>query len=179
LTIHYFADEYQSILDYAAERGTDELTASRDVLGIAYYQLGADVAHAWNFPQSFIQGMVPLPRGQLRPFGDDEDGMLIFIAAFANPACAAGLAPELTAANDRLIDLMVRCRKVWKLQAEHVVSAFADAAALTCNYAKLIKVKPEGQPSLELLQRGFTLEAEADNNAEVPVQPVNVAQVPA
>lgn len=162
LAIHYFEEEYEAILEFAAEKHIDELTASREILGIPYFQLGVDVAHSWKFPQSFIDAMVPLPRGRLEPAAD-ETRLIVFIAAFANGMCNAALDPDITRANDQLGDLVARSVDVWTLGSDVVLEAFTQANALCCNYAKLIKVKPDGQPSLELLKREFDIpEPEGD-----------------
>ncbi|MGR9093324.1 MAG: protein kinase domain-containing protein, partial [Gammaproteobacteria bacterium] len=158
LTIHYFEDEYAAILEFAAEKPTNELTASREILGVPYYQLGVDVAHSWKFPQSFIDAMVPLPRGRIEPAAD-ETGHLVFVAAFANAMCNAALNPDVTEASELLSELLQRTLGVWTLGTDVVLEAFTQANTLCCNYAKLIKVKPEGQPSLELLKREFDITA--------------------
>ncbi len=158
LTIHYFEDEYAAIREVAAEKHIDELTASREILGVPYYQLGVDVAHSWKFPQSFINAMVPLPRGRLEPAAD-ETAHLVFIAAFANAMCNAALAPDIAEANDQLSELLQRSAGIWTLELNVVTEAYTQANALCCNYAKLIRVKPAGQPSLELLKREFDIEA--------------------
>lgn len=157
LTIHYFDEEYAAILELAAEKHIDELTASREILGVPYYQLGVDVAHSWKFPQSFVNAMVPLPRGRLEPAAD-ETAHLVFIAAFANAMCNAALEPDIAEANSHLSELLQRAAGIWTLELDVVADAYAQANSLCCNYAKLIKVKPVGQPSLELLKREFDIE---------------------
>lgn len=164
LTIHYFEDEYAAILEFAAEKHVDELTASREVLGIPYFQLGVDVAHAWKFPQSFIDAMVPLPRGRLEPTAE-ETAHLVFVAAFANAMCNAALNPELEVANAQLSELLQRSSAVWTLEPDLVTEAYAQANTLCSNYAKLIRVKPAGQPSLELLKREFEITLPQEDEA--------------
>jgi serine/threonine protein kinase len=164
LTIHYFEDEFAAILEFAAEKSVDELTASREVLGVPYFQLGVDVAHAWKFPQSFIDAMVPLPRGRLEPAAD-ETAHLVFVAAFANAVCNAALEPDIADANRLLSELIQRSTAVWTLGLDVVAEAFAQANALCANYAKLIRVKPAGQPSLESLKREFDIEVPEGDEA--------------
>jgi serine/threonine protein kinase len=167
LTIHYFADEHQAILDFAAERLTDELTASREILGIPYYELGADVARIWKFPESIIQTMLPLPRGEIAASADDN-AHLVFIAAFANSMCSAALTEQLNAANEQIIKLVARSQAAWELSFEHLDSAFAEANELTLNYARLLKVEPDDQPSLKQLVRPFIFSA--NEETETPAQ---------
>jgi len=162
LTIHYFADEHQAIVDLAATHLTDELTASREILGIPYYELGADVARIWKFPDSIIQTMLPLPRGEVPPSADD-DAHLVFIAAFANAMCNAALSEDLNMANEEIIKLVARSQLAWELSFDHLDSAFTEANELTTNYARLLKVEPEGQPSLDALARPFIFSASGEN----------------
>ncbi len=166
LTIHYFEDEYEAILNYAKTRPTDELTASRHVLGIPYYEVGADVAHSWKFPGSIIQAMRPLPRGELTQAHDD-DAQIAFIAAFANTLCATALAPELDDANQRIAKLVNRAQPVLDLCEQDLTEAFEQANGLSVNYARLLKVSPNTQPSLTQLARSFTfdMQPEADDNS--------------
>ncbi len=164
LTIHYFEDEFAAILEFAAEKSVDELTASREILGVPYFQLGVDVAHSWKFPQSFIDAMVPLPRGRLEP-AVDETAHLVFVAAFANAICNAALEPDIADANRLLSELIQRSTAVWTLGLDVVAEAFAQANTLCGNYAKLIRVKPAGQPSLESLKREFEIEVPEGDEA--------------
>ena len=164
LTIQYFEDEYQAILEHAtARRATDELTASRHILGIPYYELGADVAHSWKFPDSIIQAMRPLPRGELMPSKDD-DAHVAFIAAFANALCATGLTPALDVANERIAKLATRAQPIWDLRDAHLAAAFEQANQLSVNYAPLLKVSPTTQPSLIQLARPFTFVVQSDTD---------------
>jgi len=171
LTIHYFEDEYEAIKAFASSKPTDELTASREILGIPYFQLGVDVAHSWKFPQSFIAAMMPLPRGQLEPSSDD-DAHLVFVAAFANAMCNAGLSPDTEQANVLISGLVHRSSDVWDLDPAIVAEAFAQGSELCLNYAKLIKVKPDGQPSLELLKREFEVLPDSGEPADAPLDSV-------
>ncbi len=159
LTIHYFPEEYQAILDHAETQQTDELTASRSILGIPYFELGADVAYEWKVPDSIIQAMRPLPRGDLEPPKDD-DAHVAFIAAFANAMGTAALSPQLTEANEQITKLATRSQSVWTLTQDHLVVAFAQANELSLNYVRLLKVSPTSQPSLVQLARAFTFDVE-------------------
>lgn len=166
LTIHYFADEYEAIVAHAADRLSDELTASREILGIPYYELGADVARGWKFPNSIIEAMLPLPRSELQP-PVDEDAQLAFIAAFANAVCLAALHADLEAANERLLGLLVRAQPAAELTLEDLKDGFEEAHHLSINYARLLGVDPQDQSSLECLARPFifTLEEDAAESA--------------
>jgi eukaryotic-like serine/threonine-protein kinase len=166
LTIHYFADEYQAILEHATAQPIDELTASREILGIPYYELGADVARMWKFPDSIVQTMAPLPRGELSPSAND-DAHLAFVAAFANAMCTAALAGEVDAANERIRKLAARGRPVWDLPPEYLAGAFDEGNTLSLNYARLLKVRPENQPSLQRLARPFAFATDPDVEAPV------------
>ncbi len=155
LTIHYFPDEYFAILELAADRLIDELTASHEILGIAYYELGTDVARVWKFPASIIQAMRPLPRSELQPAADDE-AQLAFIAAFANALCNVALAEELQTANERIRELIARAEPFWKFTMEQWGAVFEEANKLSLNYARLLKLAADDQPSLRRLARPFT-----------------------
>jgi HD-like signal output (HDOD) protein len=159
LTIHYFPEEYQAILDHAETHRTDELTASRTILGTPCFELGADVTHEWKFPDSIIQAMRPLRRGTLEP-PEDDDTHVAFIAAFANTMGTVALAPQLTAANEQITKLATRSQGVWILNQERLVAALEQADELSLNYARRFKVSLTSQSSLVQLARAFTFDIE-------------------
>ena len=164
LTIHYFAEEYEAIIQHMRAEATDETTAAAFVLGIAYADVGASVAGEWKFPESIIRAMRPLPEGKLKPASDD-DAHLAFIAAFANAVCSAALDSDLDKANERIQALLVRTQNVWEFNPEYMAQAFIEALSLSKNYARLLKVELSQQPSLELLSRSFSMSSvEADSN---------------
>jgi len=161
LVIHYFSDKYEAIIDCVDQRPTDELTAAREILGIPYHELGADVAREWKFPETIIQAMLPLRRGELDSCENDGEH-IGFIVAFANQICAAALSAELETANDRISILCERTQRVWSVDREHLRVAFDQANALSVNYAKLLKLDPSSQPSLVSLTRDFGFRASID-----------------
>ena len=52
LAIFYFPDEYNRIKNAVEQRGLEEETASRAVLGLTYEDLGIGVAKIWKFPEA-------------------------------------------------------------------------------------------------------------------------------
>ena len=72
LVIHYFEDEYVTILELVARERIDELTASRNILGVPYFVIGAEVAKAWRLPAAILGAMTPLPRGELSATDDQN-----------------------------------------------------------------------------------------------------------
>jgi len=114
-----------------------------------------------------IQTMAPLPRGDLSPSSDD-DTHLMFVAAFANAMCNAALADCFDTAGEHIVELAARSQAVWKLAPDDLETAFEEANNLSVNYARLLKVAPETQPSLQRLARPFTFTAEPNLDVEAP-----------
>lgn len=141
LTIHYFAEEYDVILERAARHGRDELTVSRAVLGVAYHELGYAVARQWQLGKNVADAMRPLPRGAVGSVAD-EAGRLSLCAAYAN-AVSWTLADH-DAGADRaalLAGLDARVAAVAALSPAQREAAYTEAADLTARYAKLLKLE--------------------------------------
>ncbi|MEM7292163.1 MAG: HDOD domain-containing protein [Pseudomonadota bacterium] len=62
LVIHYFANDYEEIVNRSGDRDS-EITHCRDVLGLPYHEIGQQVAISWQLPETIVQAMRPLPRG--------------------------------------------------------------------------------------------------------------------
>ncbi len=72
LVTFYLYDEHLAI-ELQTQRGASEATASAQVLGISYDELGIGVARSWNFPEKLVASMHPLGDGEIRkPGGEIE-----------------------------------------------------------------------------------------------------------
>ncbi|MGE0483272.1 MAG: protein kinase [Gammaproteobacteria bacterium] len=140
LTMHYFGEEHAEILDRAARLHCDELTASRQVLGIAYHELGAAVGMQWKLGPTLVGAMKPLPRGvAAEPTSDAE--RLRLCAAFAN--AVGRIRFDYDAADYRdvmLADVAHRVGPVACLDPEEFQAALRESAELTARYARLLGI---------------------------------------
>ncbi|MGR8919155.1 MAG: protein kinase domain-containing protein [Gammaproteobacteria bacterium] len=162
LTIHYFPDEHGLICQRAADKHSDELTESREVLGIAYHELGAGVATHWRFPEGMINAMRPLPRAALEKAPEDEATRLQVLAAFANAvSCAIDEHEERTHCHAELAIIAQRVAVATSLGPEQFDAALGEAATLTAQYARLMKIDPEAIPGVGRMVEFTALSGEA------------------
>ena len=160
LTIHYFYEEFLTIRQALVQQ-PDELTASRQVLGLAYHELGAAVGKQWQFPELLIKSMRPLARGEFA-LTEDEDARVHFFAALGNLLTHI-LQSEDEAVLPRAIeDVCERSAKICRLDFEDIRNAFETAAELSVKYAQLIGRKPRDDDPCIRLFEPFPEEPEAD-----------------
>ncbi|MEQ8233284.1 MAG: protein kinase [Gammaproteobacteria bacterium] len=140
LTMHYFGEEHAAILAHAVRVHSDELTASRHVLGIAYHELGAAVGRHWKLGELIVGAMRPLPRGEVAPSDDDAARMAV-CAAYAN-AVSRAIADHADAGqrDEVFAELARKTGSVLALDPADFSAALQDAAEVTANYARMIGI---------------------------------------
>ena len=84
----YFPEEVAEIRKVMLQRNCHEETASAQVLGLSFSELGIGIAHHWGFPPSLINSLRPLPEGKVRKPATHDEGLRV-VAGFANEICAA------------------------------------------------------------------------------------------
>jgi len=143
LTIHYFPEEFSAIVQRAARLHSDELTESRAVLGVAYHELGAGIGARWKLSDAIVAAMRPLSRGDLIASHDDGERLQL-CAAFAN-AISRVVADKEDAqmCSEALMDLLERAAPVVRLELDELLANLDEAAQLTSQYARLLKLGAE------------------------------------
>ena len=143
LTIHYFPEEFAATIERATRLHSDELTESRAVLGVAYHELGAGIGMRWKLSDAIVAGMRPLSRGDLPPCNDDGERLQI-CAAFANTVSRIVVdAESKEALSDALAELLARAVLAVRLDIEELTAYLYEAAELTRQYARLLKLGAE------------------------------------
>ncbi|MGE5469112.1 MAG: protein kinase domain-containing protein [Ignavibacteria bacterium] len=91
----YFPEEVEAVRNLMQTKQLSERTASTQVLGLSFQELGMGIAKTWGFPAAIVQSMQPLPEGQIRKPATHEQ-MLHVVSGFSNEVCEmiAGYAPE-------------------------------------------------------------------------------------
>lgn len=143
LVIHYFSDEYTLMVERSAATNTDELTQSREVLGIAYHELGAGVASHWRFPEPMVHAMRPLPRNALTAPPDSPTECLQVLAAFSNAVTAAIDENESgETCREKISALIEHVACAHTLGIDDFDLALNEAAQLSAQYARLMNIDP-------------------------------------
>ena len=157
LTIHYFPEEFDAIVQRATRLHSDELTESRAVLGVAYHELGAGIGTRWKFSEAIIAAMRPLSRGALEaPTNPGEQ--LQICAAIANTVSriVAEKADAETQA-EALTDLLERSSTAVKIDWEQLQATLNEAAQLTHQYGRLLKLSADQSPACQRLMESPAL----------------------
>ena len=151
LTIHYFGDEHAAILERAAHIHADELTASRQILGVAYHELGAAVGTHWKLGEAIVNAMRPLPRGAVSG-GDEAPAPLQLCAAYANAVSdAIARHDERDHRDIVLAELARKISPVVALSADAFEQALQEASEASRQYARLLKIAPAQSQVVERL----------------------------
>ena len=95
LAQYYFPEEEEAIRNLMQSKRLSSRTASTQVLGVSYDDLGRGIAKTWGFPVSILRSMQHLTPGPVRR-PDSHDEMLRLVAGFASEVCEqiATFAPE-------------------------------------------------------------------------------------
>jgi serine/threonine protein kinase len=86
LALYYLKEENDEIKRRMHDERMDSDTASREVLGLTFDQLGAEVAKNWNFPATIIAAMQPLDPGTIVPRTSEAHRMQ-YCAGYARELC--------------------------------------------------------------------------------------------
>lgn len=150
LVIHYFEDEYAAIMELANDGGLNEIAASRRILGVAYHEVGMEVARVWKFPDAIIGAMRPLGRGQVSLPEVHVDWLQRY-AAFANAVARVHESVAVEDTAEALTKLTERMDAVFTLSDNILYEAISAAIELTDKYARLMKLPAGGSRFLNRL----------------------------
>lgn len=87
LVVFYFPEEYERIKTLMAQKGLDEETATRAVIGISHEDLGIGIAKSWKFPEKITHSMRSLPKGKPDKPRSETD-TLWKLSGFCNELCS-------------------------------------------------------------------------------------------
>jgi serine/threonine protein kinase len=107
LSLFYFPEESEEIRKRIQHLKISEETASIQVLGLSYRDMGMGIARIWGFPPSIINSMRALPEGQIN-LGKDpsETDKMSLLVTFAQDLCNM-VATTTRAEKDDLVKKIV------------------------------------------------------------------------
>ena len=86
LAQYYFPEEVEEIGKLVEFRKLSPQTASAQVLGISFEELGIGIAKNWGFPGAIVNSMRRLPEGEARKPSTTEEALHL-VSGFANEMC--------------------------------------------------------------------------------------------
>jgi len=88
LSLFYFPEESDEIRKRMQHQKIGEETASIQVLGLSFRDMGIGIARTWGFPLSIINSMRPLPEGQINLGRNPSDSAKVnLLVGFAHDLC--------------------------------------------------------------------------------------------
>jgi len=139
LVIHYFAEEYQEIKALREEEQLDKPAAARGVLGVAYAELGADVARAWKLPKSIVDAIRGLPPGKPKAPETEPEKMRDF-AVFANELCEIFVEHEPEEIEAAIQDLLARYENSVSMEPGFCTRLVGAAYEKLTQYAPIFEI---------------------------------------
>ncbi|MBI5936659.1 MAG: HDOD domain-containing protein [Betaproteobacteria bacterium] len=161
------------------EKGMSETDAAREVFGTTYDQIGLAIAQHWRLPNKLIQGMSPLPPGEIaRP--DSDAARLRTVANLARElyhVAVAGLAaPEQTR---YLNELSRRYATLGSLPSATLNGLIQEAAKEVERDAAIFDSEVRASPALaRMLDLSEQTEAESASAQALNTLPVLAAVEP-
>lgn len=142
LIAYYFADEFADILALVKNQGLSFENASKAVVGIPYYALGAAVARTWNFPATIVETMEPIPPGEVNcPVNESE--RIRHCATLAGELCRSiNEIPEPMRVG-ALDTATSRFAATFGLDRDGLVKILASALEMGRKYAPLLGTPPD------------------------------------
>ncbi len=171
----YFYERTQQVAMLMRGRGLSEAEATREVFGTTYDQIGLAIARHWRLPHSLIQGMTPLPPGEIgRP--DSDLARLRATASLARELYQV-VAADLEQADmtKRLNELGRRYATLGSFPSGELNSLIHEAARVVQRDADIFQGDVQSSPALSRLLR---LEAQAEAaGAGGAAQPLNTLPI--
>ena len=125
---YYFPEESEEVKKVIAQKNVGEESASLQVLGMSYEELGIGVARTWGFPSLIVNSMRKLPAGHVRQPNSAEDRLRV-LSSFSNELCNA-------ISQDSPLD---QAREMRKLAARFSESVKLDERELRSTVEKSIQ----------------------------------------
>ncbi|KAB2924716.1 MAG: HDOD domain-containing protein [Dechloromonas sp.] len=136
LAQYYFPDESEEIRRLMEQKTCSEESASLQVLGISFEDMGIAVARQWGFPPLLVSSMRGLPPGHVKKPNTPEDKLRL-LSGFANELCAViaqatpeGREREMKRAMARFADAVALDHKEVQQTVQRAIEEVADFARI-------------------------------------------------
>jgi len=126
LALFHFPGESDRITNLVFQKGIDEQSASRSVLGISYEDLGFGIAKSWKLPETITRCMRGLPKGKIdKP--KSEDDFLAGLAFFSNELAGIVLDERDSGGKRRLKTLLERFHRCISIPEKQILAVMKSA----------------------------------------------------
>jgi HD-like signal output (HDOD) protein len=147
----HFYEQTEQISAQVEQELLDEQTASHQVLGASYDELGLAIARHWHFPPSILHAMTPLGEATLKKPGANENDRLQVVANMARDlhrSIAGKPAEEQTQALD---SLYLRYRDAVQISHDSLMETARKAAQTLSGETAALNVDIRKSPLMQQL----------------------------
>ena len=152
LAIFYLFEESQQIARIMVEQGISEESASIQVLGLSYNELGVGIARSWNFPDQLLAGMRKLPSGAIKkPQGNGA--RLSVTVNLSNELCAVAAVTKPQDKDEALGQLCERYENVVEVSKPMLVNALENGLQELSKRSGVLGINMAISPLLKKIQK--------------------------
>jgi eukaryotic-like serine/threonine-protein kinase len=150
LATFYFFDQSQQINQLIAN-GISPNTASYEVLGISYNDLGNGIAKSWNFPSRLLYGMQSLPTEKVSSTVNELDqlNMIVNLASELTTLVAS------TALKDKNLAIQLLAKKYqfgMKVDAKQLHATLQEGMQEMALRASILNIRTKQSPLLKRIE---------------------------
>lgn len=152
LTIYYFPEEHEVIVQTARDKGLPRWLAAIDVLGCDFAMLGAAVAKVWSLPQVIIDSITGIPDDDGMSPGNDKEAIRN-LSIMANELCSTFVDTETHELSEVLDTIAVRYAPTTELSSEYLYKLFAAAYEKLSKFAPIFEINVNSSEFCSSVQR--------------------------
>jgi HD-like signal output (HDOD) protein len=149
----HFFEQTEQVAQLMEDEMLDEQSASKEVLGANYDELGLAIAKHWHFPPTLLHAMSPLVAAPLKRTSSSDSDRLQIVANMARELHhgIAGKSPE---EQERAVDaLYLRFRDVAQISRESLFETAHEAAQTLRSETAIFSVDVSKSPLIKQLLR--------------------------
>jgi len=161
---HFFAKTEQ-VNALMAQEMLDESTASRQVLGVDYDELGLAIAKHWHFPPNLLHAMAPLDAAPLKKPGVNDSDRLRIVANMARDLHRSFAGKSAKEQEQSIENLFQRYHDAAQITRESLFETAHKAAHTVKSETAILNVDISKSALMKQLLDGPTDEEDAEASA--------------
>ena len=131
-------------------KGIDEQSASKNILGVSYSELGMGISKSWGFPESITNSMDVIRDVETKA-SENETDVFKSIANYANDLCVAAAQTDGTRKDEALQAVFEKYKNTVSFPVNRTMNLLEDAATHIDQYAEMFKIDKTKSPFFQRL----------------------------
>lgn len=137
LAHYYFPEEAEEIRRLSGQREVSEDTASQQILGVSYEEMGIEIARQWGFPPLIVGAMRRLPDGLVRKPAIPEERQRV-LSGMANELCQLVSQPGGEGRDKEMRRIMARYAAALPLTDKEIKQSMQRSVDEVTEFARII-----------------------------------------